>query len=83
MESINLSIKYYKNISQNWTIWISYFKGPIRFPVQYMKEKTLTKPHHWISGGKKKKIVKASREKKKILHKRLGTRMVSDFLASI
>lgn len=48
-----------------------------------MKEKTLTKPHHWISGGKKKKIVKASREKKKILHKRLGTRMVSDFLASI
>ena len=48
-----------------------------------MKEKTLTKPHHWISGGgKKKKIVKASREKK-ILHKRLDTRMVSDFLASI
>ena len=50
-----------------------------------MKEKTVTKPHHWISGEKKKreKIIKASREKKQILHKRLGTSMVSDFLASM
>ena len=59
------------------------FQSAYQIPSTIYERKD-TKPHHWISGGKKKKkIVKVSREKKKILHKRLGTRMVSDFLASI